>query len=121
MLRWGPLGESCNVIYSHLRCGIDGMSHPSPPPQKKEAVKEQLRREGHPIPRTDPVKGWDSNVITPGTPFMDKVARSVRFYVQKKISSDPGWKNVCVCVCVFFLLILPPCPRHFCFADQFWR
>mgnify|MGYP001033075839 FL=1 len=62
--------------------------------EKKEAVKEQLRREGHPIPRTDPVKGWDSNVITPGTPFMDKVARSVRFYVQKKISSDPGWKNI---------------------------
>jgi len=37
---------------------------------------------------------WDSNVITPGTPFMDKLAKELRWYVHKRLHSDPGWKNI---------------------------
>ena len=39
-------------------------------------------------------KGWDSNAITPGTPFMDLLAKSLRYWVRKKINEDPGWAGV---------------------------
>ena len=39
-------------------------------------------------------ESWDSNAITPGTPFMDLLASSLRYWVVQKINTDPGWKNV---------------------------
>ena len=39
-------------------------------------------------------KAWDSNAITPGTPFMDLLASSLRYWVTRKINTDPGWKDV---------------------------
>jgi len=39
-------------------------------------------------------KAWDSNAITPGTPFMDKLAKSLRYWVRKKLNEDPGWAGV---------------------------
>jgi 5'-3' exonuclease len=39
-------------------------------------------------------KTWDSNAITPGTPFMDLLALSLRYWVVKKMNSDSGWKQV---------------------------
>lgn len=39
-------------------------------------------------------KPWDSNAITPGTPFMDLLAASLRYWVVRKINTDPGWKTV---------------------------
>ena len=49
-------------------------------------------------------KAWDSNAITPGTPFMDLLAASLRYWVVMKMNTDPGWKDVCV-HCVFSLSI----------------
>lgn len=37
---------------------------------------------------------WDSNAITPGTPFMSLLATSLRYWVVQKMNTDPGWKNV---------------------------
>lgn len=39
-------------------------------------------------------KTWDSNAITPGTPFMDKLALALRYWTAYKLSSDPGWKDL---------------------------
>lgn|SRR6267142_1344104 len=39
-------------------------------------------------------KAWDSNAITPGTPFMEFLAKSLRYWVVQKLNSDPGWKQV---------------------------
>ncbi|KAL4402054.1 5'-3' exoribonuclease 2 [Malassezia pachydermatis] len=41
-------------------------------------------------------KSWDSNAITPGTPFMDLLASSLRYWIAHKLNTDPGWKNLCV-------------------------
>jgi 5'-3' exoribonuclease 2 len=37
---------------------------------------------------------WDSNAITPGTPFMELLAASLRYWVVSKLNTDPGWKEV---------------------------
>jgi len=39
-------------------------------------------------------KAWDSNAITPGTPFMELLAKSLRYWVVQKLNSDPGWKQL---------------------------
>ncbi|OMJ13392.1 5'-3' exoribonuclease 2 [Smittium culicis] len=43
-------------------------------------------------------KPWDSNCITPGTPFMEFLAISLRYYVAEKLNTDPAWKNIKVIV-----------------------
>ncbi len=43
-------------------------------------------------------KTWDSNAITPGTPFMDKLALALRYWTAYKLSSDPGWKDLQVVI-----------------------
>mmetsp|Transcript_816 Transcript_816/g.1952 ORF Transcript_816/g.1952 Transcript_816/m.1952 type:complete len:1250 (-) Transcript_816:553-4302(-) len=37
---------------------------------------------------------WDSNVITPGTTFMVRLATFLRFYVRKRIAQDKAWKDI---------------------------
>ena len=37
---------------------------------------------------------WDSNVITPGTPFMLQLASFLRFYIRTRISTHPAWKHI---------------------------
>ncbi|EGO01641.1 hypothetical protein SERLA73DRAFT_132070, partial [Serpula lacrymans var. lacrymans S7.3] len=41
---------------------------------------------------------WDSNAITPGTPFMDLLALSLRYWVVQKMNTDPGWKDLQVII-----------------------
>ncbi|KAJ7228938.1 XRN 5'-3' exonuclease N-terminus-domain-containing protein [Mycena pura] len=43
-------------------------------------------------------ESWDTNAITPGTPFMDLLAASLRYWVVHKINTDPGWKNIQVLI-----------------------
>ncbi|KAH3746210.1 5'-3' exoribonuclease 3 [Pelomyxa schiedti] len=59
---------------------------------QQEAINNKLAADGQPV---NPVKkSWDSNVITPGTPFMDKLSQALRFYINQHLSSDPGWKGI---------------------------
>jgi 5'-3' exoribonuclease 2 len=41
---------------------------------------------------------FDSNCITPGTSFMDAVAKSLRWYAYQRLTSDPAWKNLTVII-----------------------
>ena len=43
-------------------------------------------------------KLWDSNAITPGTPFMDRLAEALRYWVAYKLANDPGWANLQVII-----------------------
>lgn len=45
-----------------------------------------------------PKKTWDSNSITPGTPFMDLLAVSLRYWVSYKASTDPAWEKLKVII-----------------------
>jgi 5'-3' exonuclease len=54
-----------------------------------------IKAMGHTVSdETKHKKAWDSNAITPGTPFMDLLATALAYWVTKKVNTDPGWKDV---------------------------
>ena len=54
--------------------------------QLKEEKKMEIERNGGRLPPPDPKKEkFDSNCITPGTGFMDRLAKALRFYVSERL------------------------------------
>ena len=39
-------------------------------------------------------KTWDSNAITPGTPFMNLLAACLKYWCSYKLNTDPAWQKV---------------------------
>ncbi|KAH0618054.1 hypothetical protein JD844_017017, partial [Phrynosoma platyrhinos] len=48
------------------------------------------------LPPEEVKERFDSNCITPGTEFMDNLAKCLRYYVADRLNNDPGWKNLTV-------------------------
>jgi 5'-3' exoribonuclease 2 len=70
--------------------------------ENKEEFRKMLKASGR-GPRDGeeaaaPKKAWDSNVITPGTPFMNTLALSLRYWVAYKLNTDPGWAKLKVII-----------------------
>lgn len=66
---------------------------------EKERQMAQMEAMGKHI--DEAVKGkqaFDSNSITPGTPFMDTLAAALKYWVAYKLSSDPGWAKLQVII-----------------------
>lgn len=63
-------------------------------------LSAQKERMGQEIKSLDEVveKTWDSNAITPGTPFMYMLAESLQYWCAYKFTTDPSWKDVKVII-----------------------
>lgn len=64
--------------------------------EEKERMREEVIQNGGYLPPEEIKERFDSNCITPGTEFMDNLARCLRYYVADRLSNDPGWKNITV-------------------------
>ena len=70
---------------------------------KEEFLKLLKPKDGGTVPEATEAmakkKTWDHNVITPGTPFMDILAMSLRYWCAYKVNTDPAWEKVSPLVC----------------------
>ncbi|KAL9693962.1 hypothetical protein quinque_013247 [Culex quinquefasciatus] len=58
-------------------------------------IREELAAKGCILP-PEKEKGahFDSNCITPGTPFMDRLSKCLQYYVHDRMNNNPGWKGL---------------------------
>nr|XP_006008052.2 PREDICTED: 5'-3' exoribonuclease 2 isoform X1 [Latimeria chalumnae] len=64
--------------------------------EEKRRVREEVKSKGGYLPPEEIKERFDSNCITPGTEFMDNLAKCLRYYVGDRLNNDPGWKNLAV-------------------------
>lgn len=58
-------------------------------------IRDELKAKGAILPPEKPKEHhFDSNCITPGTPFMERLSRCLQYYVHDRLNNDPGWKKV---------------------------
>ncbi|KAF7558379.1 hypothetical protein G7046_g5785 [Stylonectria norvegica] len=69
---------------------------------KQELIKLLKQQNGGSLPAESmesvTKKVFDSNTITPGTPFMDTLATSLRYWCQYKLNTDPAWAKMKVII-----------------------
>lgn len=59
--------------------------------REAQQLVEKAIRKGEKLPDTH---GFDSNCITPGTPFMARLSEQLKYFINKKVSEDSAWQNV---------------------------
>uniref|UniRef100_A0A4Y0BJ93 5'-3' exoribonuclease n=1 Tax=Anopheles funestus TaxID=62324 RepID=A0A4Y0BJ93_ANOFN len=58
-------------------------------------IREELAAKGAILPpEKEKGSNFDSNCITPGTPFMDRLSKCLQYYVHDRMNNHPGWKNL---------------------------
>lgn len=57
-------------------------------------AEDEKRKKGEDVPND----AFDSNCITPGTPFMGRLGAHLRFFIRKRIAEDANWQK---CTVVF--------------------
>ncbi|KAJ3154609.1 5'-3' exoribonuclease 2 [Geranomyces variabilis] len=57
-------------------------------------VRREWEAAGDHMPSKVKKEHFDSNCITPGTPFMANLAVALRYYVAERLHSDPAWQNL---------------------------
>ncbi|KAL0868853.1 hypothetical protein ABMA27_007202 [Loxostege sticticalis] len=58
-------------------------------------IRSELESKGAYLPPERPKEAhFDSNCITPGTPFMDRLSKCLHYYIHDRLNNDPGWKGI---------------------------
>jgi 5'-3' exoribonuclease 2 len=62
--------------------------------REEQKLREELASQGIDVPVKGKSDVFDSNTITPGTPFMHRLSLALQYYIHLRLNSDPGWANV---------------------------
>jgi len=63
--------------------------------QEITRVRKEMSAKGLILPPEKPKEAhFDSNCITPGTPFMARLSTCLHYYIHERLNSDPGWRNI---------------------------
>lgn len=58
-------------------------------------IRSELLVKGAYLPPEKPKEEhFDSNCITPGTPFMARLSACLHYYIHDRLNNDPGWKGI---------------------------
>lgn len=60
-----------------------------------QKIRDELLVKGYILPpeKTDE-EHFDSNCITPGTPFMDRLSKCLHYYIHDRMNTNPAWKGI---------------------------
>ncbi|KAL6749333.1 exoribonuclease [Haematococcus lacustris] len=61
---------------------------------EEERLRQDLEQQGIKLPKAPKSETFDSNTITPGTPFMDRLATALQYYVHQRLNGDKGWRGI---------------------------
>lgn len=64
--------------------------------EEEEKLRLEFAKQGMKIPKKEKNEVFDSNTITPGTPFMHRLSIALQYYVHLRLNSDPGWRDISV-------------------------
>jgi len=62
--------------------------------REEERLREEFAKQGIKVPKRERSDVFDSNTITPGTPFMHRLSVASQYYLHLRLNSDPGWRDV---------------------------
>lgn len=62
--------------------------------EEEDKLREKLIADGVKVPPKAASGVFDSNVITPGTPFMGRLSDALKYYVHDRLNNDPGWRGI---------------------------
>ncbi|XP_014299681.1 5'-3' exoribonuclease 2 homolog [Microplitis demolitor] len=58
-------------------------------------IRSELALKGAYLPPEKPKEDhFDSNCITPGTPFMARLSACLHYYIHERLNNDPGWRGI---------------------------
>lgn len=60
-----------------------------------DRLRSELSSKGAYLPPEKPKEThFDTNCITPGTPFMDRLSTCLNYYIHDRLNNDPGWRGI---------------------------